>query len=193
MLIEFRFHGRGGQGVVTAADLLVKASYLEGKWGQSYPFFGAERRGAPVTAYARISDKPLKIHYQIYEPDVVVVLDPSIPKLVNVTSGLKKNGTIIINTGGRNIEPLKIEHGTLFTVDATNIAIKLNLVTAGWPIVNTGILGAVVKATKIIKLDTLIKAIKETWKGTAGETNAKAAQLAYEQTTKIEYQEVSKI
>ncbi len=193
MLVEFRFHGRGGQGAVTAADLLVKASYLEGKWGQSYPFFGAERRGAPVTAYARISDKPLKIHYQIYEPDVVVILDPSIPKLVNVTSGLKQNGIIILNTGGRNIETFKITHGTLYTVDATNIAIKLNLVVAGWPIVNTGILGAVVKATNIIKLDTLIRAIKETWKGKAGEANAKAAQLAYEQVTKIAYKEVENI
>ncbi|MGC8948210.1 MAG: 2-oxoacid:acceptor oxidoreductase family protein [Thermoprotei archaeon] len=185
MLVEFRFHGRGGQGAVTAADLLVKAAYLEGKWGQSYPFFGAERRGAPVTAYARISDKPLKVHYQIYEPDVVVVLDPSIPKLVNVTSGLKQSGIIIINTGGREIESLKIERGTVYTVNATAIAIKLNLVVAGWPIVNTGILGAVAKATNIIKIESLVKAIKDTWKGNAGESNAKAALIAYEEVTKL--------
>ncbi|MEM3832255.1 MAG: 2-oxoacid:acceptor oxidoreductase family protein [Thermoprotei archaeon] len=185
MLVEFRFHGRGGQGVVTAADLLVKAAYLEDKWGQSYPFFGAERRGAPVAAYARISDRPLKVHYQIYESDVVVVLDPSILKLINVTSGLRKNGAIIINTGGKEIEPLKLEHGTVYTVNATKIAIKLNLVAAGWPTVNTGILGAVVKATNIIKIESLVRAIKDTWKGNIGESNAKAALMAYEDVIKL--------
>lgn len=185
MLVEFRFHGRGGQGAVTAADLLVKAAYLDGKWGQSYPFFGAERRGAPVTAYARISDKPLKVHYQIYEPDVVVVLDPIIPKLVNVTSGLKQNGLVIINTGGRELEPLKISRGSLYVVNATDIAVKLNLVVAGWPIVNTGILGAVAKATNIVKIESLVKAIKDTWKGNAGEMNAKAALIAYDEVMRI--------
>jgi len=182
MLIELRFHGRGGQGAVKAAEVLVDAAILEGKYGQAFPFFGAERRGAPVEAYARISDKPIRIHSGIRNPDVVVVFDPSLLKLVNVLRGLKPGGKIIINT------PKKIEiegDYEVYNVNATKIALDLKLVVAGWAIVNTAMLGALVKATGIVSLDSVLKAIRHTWTGELGDKNARAAEIAYNEVVKV--------
>ncbi len=183
MLYEIRFHGRGGQGAVTAANLLVRAALLEGKWGVSFPFFGAERRGAPVTAYARISDGPLKIHQQIYEPDIIVVLDPKIPSLVDVSDGLKDDGIAVVNSPSK---PDNVKASKIYFVDATGIALELGLVVAGWPVVNTSMLGALVKATGIVSIDSVVSAIKEWWKGRVGELNAKAALRAYEEVKAVE-------
>jgi pyruvate ferredoxin oxidoreductase gamma subunit len=178
VLKEIRIHGRGGQGSVTAAQLLAHAAFFEGKWVQAFPYFGAERRGAPVKAFARISDGPILVHSQIYNPDYIIVLDPYLYKLVNVAEGLKKDGIIVMNTTQKP-EETKIENSRIATVDATNIALELNLRVAGLPVVNTSILGAFAKATGEIKLESVLKAIKETWSGSAGEKNAKAAELAY--------------
>ena len=177
-MLEIRFHGRGGQGAVTASKVLADAALKEGKFVSAFPFFGVERRGAPVTAYARISTTPIWNKARIYNPDYVVVLDESllqmgpssagereegmvIQSFVRVTSGLKENGVIIINTPKRP-EEIKIDHpAQIVTVDATSIAIKHNLGTKYEPIVNMPILGALVKATGIVSLDALIKAILE--------------------------------
>lgn len=183
MLKEIRIHGRGGQGSVTAADLLANAAFMEGKWVQAFPYFGAERRGAPVKAFARINDKPILVHSQIYTPDYVIVLDHIIYKVVDVTEGLKKDGIIIMNTT-KKPEEIELKGWRIATVDATGIALELNLLVAGLPVVNTAIVGAFAKATAEVKLGSVLKAIKETWKGSAGEKNARAAELAYERLIK---------
>jgi 2-oxoacid:acceptor oxidoreductase gamma subunit (pyruvate/2-ketoisovalerate family) len=183
VLKEIRIHGRGGQGSVTAADLLAHAAFIEGKWVQAFPYFGAERRGAPVKAFARISDELILVHSQIYAPDYVIVLDPVIHKVVNVTEGLKKDGIIIVNTTKRP-EEIGLKGWRAATIDATGIALELNLLVAGLPVVNTAIAGAFAKATNEVKLASVLKAINETWTGGAGEKNARAAELAYERLIK---------
>jgi pyruvate ferredoxin oxidoreductase gamma subunit len=171
-MIEIRFHGRGGQGAVTAARLLAEAAFLEGKYSQAFPSFGAERRGAPVLAFTRIDDKPIRIRTQVYEPNHVVVLDPTLIEVVNVASGLKRGGTIVINSK----EPHKFHGVKVASIDATSIAIE-NL---GVPITNTVLLGALVKVTKIVSLDSIIKAVQNTFKGKLAEKNVTAIKLAYE-------------
>ena len=185
MLLEIRIHGRGGQGVVTAAQLLVEAAYYEGLWGQAIPFFGAERRGAPVVAYARISDKPIRIHSQIYSPDIVIVFDERLIKLANVYQGLRENGLLIVNTTKITKEIIQVskEGKVRFAyTPATQIALDLKLIVAGWPVINTAMLGAFAKATKLVSINSIERAIKNNWPGKMGELNAKAARLAYEKT-----------
>jgi 2-oxoacid:acceptor oxidoreductase gamma subunit (pyruvate/2-ketoisovalerate family) len=186
LMFELRLHGRGGQGIVTAAELIVKAASIEGKWGQSIPMFGAERRGAPVVAYARISDKPIRVHSQIYEPDAVAVFDPKIIEIVNVTSGLKNGGVIILNTSKRP-EGLKLDSYKLVIVDATRIAVNLKLITAGFPIVNTAMIGAIVKATGLVKLESIITAIRNTWSKEFADENIKAVETAYKEVMEVNY------
>ncbi|NWG11839.1 pyruvate ferredoxin oxidoreductase subunit gamma [Candidatus Bathyarchaeota archaeon] len=183
MLKEIRIHGRGGQGSVTAAELLAHAAFTEGKWVQAFPFFGAERRGAPVKAFARISDEPILVHSQIYTPDYVIVLDHAIYKVVDVTEGLKKDGMIILNSRKKPKE-VGLKDCRVATVDATGIALELNLLVAGLPVVNTSIVGAFAKATSEVELASVLKAVKDTWSGSAGEKNARAAELAYERLAK---------
>ncbi|WP_297508513.1 pyruvate/ketoisovalerate ferredoxin oxidoreductase subunit gamma [Thermococcus sp.] len=184
-MIEIRFHGRGGQGAVTAANILASAAFKQGKYVQAFPFFGVERRGAPVTAFTRIDDKPIRIKTQIYEPDIVVVLDPSLLDTVDVTAGLKDGGTVIINTEKSKeevLEKLKKKPAKLALVDATTIALEV----LGLPITNTAILGAVAKATGIVELKYVLEAIKETFSGALGEKNARAAEEAYNKTVVYE-------
>ncbi|ASI99290.1 pyruvate/ketoisovalerate ferredoxin oxidoreductase subunit gamma [Thermococcus celer] len=181
-MIEIRFHGRGGQGAVTAANILASAAFLEGKYVQAFPFFGVERRGAPVTAFTRIDEKPIRIKTQIYEPDIVVVLDPSLLETVDVTAGLKEGGIVIVNTEKSKDEvlaSLKKKPAKLALVDATTIALDV----LGLPITNTAILGAVAKATGIVTLEHVQKAIKDVFSGSLGEKNAKAAEEAFNKTT----------
>jgi 2-oxoacid:acceptor oxidoreductase gamma subunit (pyruvate/2-ketoisovalerate family) len=183
VLKEIRIHGRGGQGSVTAAQLLAHAAFIEGKRVQAFPYFGAERRGAPVKAFARISDEPILLHSQIYNPDYIIVLDPNIYKIVNVTEGLKKDGIIVMNTA-KKPEEIDLKGRRVATVDATEVALELGLLVAGLPVVNTSILGAFAKATSEVKLESILKAIKEMWSGSIGEKNAKAAELAYKRLIK---------
>ena len=179
VLKEIRIHGRGGQGAVTAAQLLAHAAFLEGKWVQAFPYFGAERRGAPVKAFARISDEPILVHSQVYNPDYIIVLASKLHEVVDVTEGLKKDGIIIMNTR-KKPEEIGLKDWRIATVDATDIALELDLLVSGLPVVNTSILGAFAKATGEVQLESVLKAIKITWSGSAGEKNAKAAELAYE-------------
>jgi 2-oxoacid:acceptor oxidoreductase gamma subunit (pyruvate/2-ketoisovalerate family) len=178
-MIEIRFHGRGGQGAVTAANILADACFKEGKDVQSFPFFGVERRGAPVTAFTRINSKPIRIKYEIYEPDFVVVLDSGLMKTVNVLEGLKKNGLVLINMA-KNPDEIKMKEGLrVATVDATGIALKYKLGSRMAPIINTAILGAFAKASSIVKIGTIIESIKE-MAPAKKEENANAAYEAYE-------------
>lgn len=176
-MIEIRWHGRGGQGAVTSVELMALAAIEEGKYAQGFPAFGPERRGAPVMAYNRISDKPIKIRSGIYNPDVVVVLDPSLIGLVNVTDGLKADGLLVVNTAKEPDvirEQLKYK-GKLAVVDATHIA-KEEL---GVAIANTTMLGAVLKATKVLKLESLDEPIKERF-GRLASTNKAALKRAFD-------------
>lgn len=171
-MIEIRFHGRGGQGAVTAAEILAKSAFEDGKYSQAFPFFGVERRGAPVMAFTRIDKEPIKRRYQVYNPDYVVVLDEGLLDVVDVFSGLKDNGCVVLNTS----KDFKRDDIDVHTIDATGIALE----TLGRPIVNTVMLGAFAGVTGLITLDSLIKIIKETFPGKIGDRNAEAAKIAYE-------------
>jgi len=162
-MIEIRFHGRGGQGSVKASDILAMAAFREGKEVQAFPFFGVERRGAPVTAFTRISDEEIRIHCYIYEPDVLVILDPTLIGAVPLTDGLKSNGKIIINSQRKpdDFSFPETERAEVFTIDCSSVALKYKLGTKAAPIVNTTILGAVAKATGIVKIESVMEAIKE--------------------------------
>ncbi len=182
MFVEIRFHGRGGQGAVTAANLLVAAALKENKYGQAFPFFGAERRGAPVLAFARISDRPIKIHSEIRSPDIVVVLDPSLLELVDVTRGLKKGGVIVINS--KEVPSIGDEYD-VYVVDATSIALKYRLVVAGWPLVNTAMLGALSSATGVVGLKSIVSVVEENWHGDVAKRNVEAVIEAFNSTRKV--------
>ncbi len=174
-MIEVRFHGRGGQGAVTAARLLVEAAFLEGKYGQAFPFFGAERRGAPIVAFARIDDKPIRTRTQVYEPSHVVVLDPTLLEVTNVAAGLKAGGIVVVNA---KEAPTGLPAGRLAVVDATGIALE----TLGAPITNTAILGALARATKLVSLDSLVRAVGNYFGDKLAEKNIAAVRVAYERT-----------
>lgn len=171
---EIRFHGRGGQGAVTAAEILAKAAAHENKYCQAFPFFGVERRGAPVMAFTRIDDEPILIHQQVYEPKYVVVLDSSLLSVVDVTEGLSKDGIILLNTTKKPSE-FDFKHKT-YTIDATSIALE-NL---GKPIVNTVMLGAFARITGLVELNSIKEVIKKRFSGQLGEKNAKAIDDAHE-------------
>lgn len=160
-MIEIRFHGRGGQGAVVASELLAQAAFLDGKMPQSFPFFGVERRGAPVTAYTRIDSKPIGLRTSITAPDVVVVLDPGLLTAAPVTDGLKPGGLLLVNSG-RDPASLVAPSGVhRAAVDATHIALSKGLGTTMMPIVNTTVLGALARATGVISLEALTRAIDQ--------------------------------
>ncbi len=177
-LIEIRFHGRGGQGAVTASRVLAIAAFLEGHHSQSIPMYGTERRGAPVTAFVRIGEKSRMVRSLVHEPDYVVVLDPLLRNTVNITEGLKPNGMIIINSSSKPEEMEFTSEYKVATVDATKVALE----TIGRPITNTAILGAFARATGEIKLESLLKAVKTEMSGRMADTNAKAVEQAYNST-----------
>ncbi len=179
-MTEIRLHGRGGQGVVTSAELIAIAAINEGKYAQAFPSFGAERRGAPVQAFVRIDTKRIRTREKIYHPDVVLVLDPTLPKLIKITDGLKKKGTVILNSYLSEKEIKKIlgnYNGRLAIVDATKIAIE----EIGFPITNTTMLGAFIKATGLIEAKYMEEALRERF-GKLAEKNIKAFHRALEET-----------
>lgn len=178
-MIAVRFHGRGGQGSVIASQLLATAFFLEGKDAQSFPKFGVERRGAPVTAFVRASDEKIYSRYQIYEPDYLVILDSSLINGTDVASGLKPDGLIIVNSP-KNPEDFKsLNPFKVISVNASEIALKHRLGSETAPIVNTVILGAFAKITGLISIDALKRAIEQ--EGVPyPERNIAAAEEAYE-------------
>ncbi len=179
-MYEVRFHGRGGQGAVTAANILAIAAVKQGYYPQSFPYFGVERRGAPVQAFTRIDDKKIDIRMNVYSPDAVVVLDPSLMDVVDVTVGLKEGGIVIINTS-KKPEEFKLGNYKVATVDATKIALEHKLGSMAAPIVNTAILGAYAKAIGNVEIDYVVEAIRENAPAKK-EENALAAKDAYEKT-----------
>ena len=181
-LVEIVFHGRGGQGAVTAANLLVAAALKDGNKGvQAFPFFGAERRGAPVRAFARISEDEIHLRSEIYNPDIVIVLDESIMDIVDVLKGLKKDGIILINTRKKPKEFDFSNKFTVSTVDATGVALKHDILVGGIPVVNTPILGAVPKILDRVTLKSIQGTVKEKWHSELANKNVKATQDAYDQ------------
>jgi pyruvate ferredoxin oxidoreductase gamma subunit len=178
-LKEIRLHGRGGQGSVTAAEIIAVAAFEDKRFSQAFPAFGVERRGAPVMAFARIADKTIRIRSQIYEPDYVIVQDVSLLDVVDVAGGLKATGKIIINTD-RPKETLKLNtKAEVITLDATKIAMDI----LKRPIVNTTMLGAFCGASKEVSLESLNKAISERFKGDLGKKNLLAIKTAYERVS----------
>ena len=173
---EIRIHGRGGQGSVTAAELIALAAFEDGKWCQAFPYFGTERRGAPVTAFARISDKQIRLRSQIYQPDYVIVQDPSLIHAVDVAGGLKENGLLIVNSEKKPSDLKITTSARVKTFDATKLALEV----IGLPIVNTALLGAFSGATGEIRLDSVNKAIRERFPGKVGEKNVAAVKRAYD-------------
>jgi 2-oxoacid:acceptor oxidoreductase gamma subunit (pyruvate/2-ketoisovalerate family) len=161
---EIRFHGRGGQGAVVASRVLAEAAFLGGRYVQAFPAFGLERRGAPVMAFTRIQDVPIVNHSQIHNPDIVVVLDSSLLKLLSVSDGLAEEGIILVNSGLQPDELSGIEGADIrvATVNASAIAAEHSLGSRAQPIVNTAILGALARATGIVSLDNVTLAIEKT-------------------------------
>ena len=184
-MIEMRFHGRGGQGAVVASKIMANAVFFDGKYSQSFPSFGVERRGAPVTAFLRVDEAPIRLRTEIYEPDHLVILDPILVEQVRVTQGLKTDGIIIINTNKPPQEYKQTFEGfRVATVQASKIAFRHHLGTLQSPIVNTAILGAVAKVLGIVTMENLIKAIKDDVPVHA-EDNAGAAKDAYRSVSEV--------
>lgn len=182
VLTQIRWHGRGGQGAVTASELLAEAALHEGKHLQAFPDYGAERMGAPIRAYTRIGNSPIRQHCQIDEPDVVVVLDPTLIGVVNPVEGLKDYGVLVANISLSPAElrdRLGLYSGKVFTVDATRIALD----TIGRNIPNTPMLGALVKAVGIVGKDSIINVIRNHFSARmsskAAEVNVVAFERAY--------------
>lgn len=172
---EIRIHGRGGQGSVTAAELLATSAFEDGIMSQAFPLFGTERRGAPVTAFVRLSDEKIRLRSQIYEPDYVIVQDASLIGTVDVTEGLK--GPVLINSAKKPDE-FDLD-ADVMTIDATGIALE----ELGVPIMNTSLLGAFSKATGEVSVDAIKNSVRHRFGGKIGEKNARAVQRAYEEVS----------
>jgi 2-oxoacid:acceptor oxidoreductase gamma subunit (pyruvate/2-ketoisovalerate family) len=178
-MIEIRFHGRGGQGVVIASEVLADSAFREGKRVQSFPAFGVERRGAPVMAFTRIDDRPIRIRCQIYEPDHIVILDPTLLEFLDVTAGLKGGGWIVLNSADPPETFNLHERFRVGTIDANHIALKYRLGPRNAPIVNTAILGGFARLSGLIGLEALCTAVHEAVP-IRREENVAAVREAYE-------------
>ena len=189
-MIEIRWHGRGGQGAKTASLLLADAAFNTGKYIQGFPEYGPERMGAPITAYNRISSSPIRIHSNIYEPDYVVVVDDTLLESVDVTSGLKQEGAIVINTVKENEEIKKLlkgYNGRIFKIDAR----KVSMETLGKYFPNTPMLAAIVKVSKIMNEDEFLIDMEGSFKHKFAKKpevidgNMKALQLALKEVKEV--------
>ena len=176
-ITEFRWHGRGGQGVVTSNQMLGKAALSEGNYIQAFPEFGPERTGAPVRAFLRISKVPIQVYAQVYHPDVVVCIDPTLLEVVNPTEGLKDDGTLVLNTEN---DPKDIrtkygfKGGKVVTVDASTIAMEV----MGRPFYNMPTMAAAVSATGIVEVKTVIDEVLNRYPGKVGDLNKVAIERA---------------
>ena len=187
-MIELRWHGRGGQGAKTASLLLADAAFNTGKYIQGFPEYGPERMGAPITAYNRISDTPIRSHSNVYTPNFVIVVDDSLIETVDVTNGLKKDGAILVNTE-KSVDEikkmLKGYNGKIYTIDASKISMEC--LKANFP--NTSLLAAIIKITDIMTKDELLKNMEESFKHKFArkpeviEPNMTALKRAYDEVT----------
>ena len=190
-LVEIRWHGRGGQGAKTASLLLADAAFNTGKYIQGFPEYGPERMGAPITAYNRISNKPIIIHSNIYEPDYVVVVDDTLLESVDVTAGLKDTGAIVINTvKGEDYlkKVLKGYAGAVYTIDAR----KVSMEALGKYFPNTPMLAAIIKVSKIMDEDAFLKDMEGSFKHKFAKKpeviagNMKALEIALKEVKKVQ-------
>lgn len=178
-MIEMRFHGRGGQGAVTSAELVAQAAIDQGKYALAFPSFGPERRGAPVVAFARVDDAKVRIRYKVYHPDAVIVLDPSLLDISNPTDGIRENGVLVINTS-QPVQAVREQlsyRGKLAVVDASKIAREV----IGLPITNTTMVGALVKATAVLNIEALIEPFRRRF-GKIAPKNIEAMKRAWSET-----------
>lgn len=174
---QIRIHGRGGQGSVTLAHLVAEAAFEQGKWAQAFPAFGVERRGAPVEAFVRIDDERITDRSQVNEPTHVIVQDPTLVDIVDVTDGLVEGGTILVNST-KPPEQLALETGgSVVTVDATGIAREY----LGRPIMNTALLGAFAGATGMLEIDSVETVTVSAFEGEIGHRNAESAGAAFQE------------
>jgi pyruvate ferredoxin oxidoreductase gamma subunit len=171
-MVEIRFHGRGGQGAVSAASILARAAGFDDKYAQGFPAFGVERRGAPVKAFCRISDRPINTRSQIYSPDIIIVLDQSLMHLPEITDGMKPDSIIIVN--GKQEGGSSFKQKTHY-FDATALALKI----LGRDIVNTAMLAVFSKETGLVSLDSILKAVGENFSGKVLELNTQLVKEAY--------------
>lgn len=181
---EIRWHGRGGQGAVTSAKILADAAFRSGFVGvTSQPSFGAERRGAPITASTRLSHEPIRVLNQVSEPDIVVVLDDSLISVANATGGMKPGGVLIVNTV-KSADQLGVTRDEIrvVTSDVTGAAQAVDLIVGGQPMVSTAILGAFARATGLITPESVEAAIGHAFSGKAATKNIEAARIAFECT-----------
>jgi pyruvate ferredoxin oxidoreductase gamma subunit len=181
-MFQVRIHGRGGQGVVTGAEMLSIAAFLEGRHAQAFPSFGSERTGAPVVAFCRIADKEIRLREPILEPDCLIVQDPTLFKAIDVFSGMRPGGYLLVNTN-KTFADLHIQQaadklpsGHAVTVPATELALK----HIGKPVPNAALLGAFAALVQLIRLGSVKRAIEETFPGKVGAANIAAATEAYE-------------
>ncbi|QWW19672.1 2-oxoacid:acceptor oxidoreductase family protein [Schaalia sp. 19OD2882] len=181
-MVEVRIHGRGGQGVVTASDLLAMAAFTDGHHAQAFPSFGSERTGAPVVSFCRITDAPIRTREPVLEPDLVIVQDPTLLAVMDVFAGLKPDGYALINSG-KSLEDLELTHlldgrpaGRIVTIPAFEIA-KEHL---GRPVPNVVMLAGAAALTGLIRLDSMSRAIRERFPGKIGEANVRAAAAAHD-------------
>ena len=175
-MTEIRLHGRGGQGVKTASLLLAEAAIEGGKYVQGFSDYGPERAGAPVQGFTRISDDPIRLHNFITEPDVIIVLDPTLIGAIDVLHGLKEDGMVLVDTAKKPEELGLKTKAKVLTIPATDIALK----TLGKAIQNTTLMGAFAGATGLISVDAIKRSVKHRFPGELGEKNAKAVQTAYD-------------
>lgn len=178
MLYEVRWHGRAGQGVITVSRILAEAALREGKYVQAFPEFGAERLGAPVNGFTRISEEPIKVHSHVYSPGAVVVIDPTLMGVIDVAEGLMKGGSLIVNSKESPeglMKRLSLEDADIFVVDATRIALEV----LKRPIYNTPMLGALIKALPIVSFEKVREAVIDRFPGQIGEMNVEALKRAY--------------
>ena len=181
-MIEIRIHGRGGQGAVVASQILARAAFHKGLHVQAFPQFGVERRGAPVLAFARLSEEPIRVRSAVYKPHHIMILDAALIEHTDVTQGLHPEGWIVINSSQSPQSFSLNKNWNLATVDGTTIAATNGIGTLTQPIVNTTMIGALVRVTQIVEIEDLEWALAETFKKRV-EDNQKATRAAYEKVS----------
>ncbi len=193
--MQIRIHGRGGQGVVSAAEMLSIAAFTEDRYAQAFPSFGSERMGAPVMAFCRIDDRPIRLREPVMRPDALIIQDPTLLHEKNLFDGLDPSGYVLINST-RSLEELGIGHrlaglpeGHAATVPATELALRY----IGRPLPNSTLLGGFAAMTGALKLASVVAAIRGKFPGKIGESNATAAEAAYELVANREIREVANV
>jgi pyruvate ferredoxin oxidoreductase gamma subunit len=176
VLKEIRIHGRGGQGSVTASEFLAEAAFADGLYAQAFPMFGSERHGAPVTAYTRISDKPIRLRSQIYQPDYLIIQDASLFSGNDLLEGLKDGGLVVINSARGGGEFRIPDRFKVVAIPATDLALDI----VGKPIINTIMVGAFAAASDEIHMEALAKSVRERYPGELGEKEIVAMREAFD-------------